>query len=145
MSTDLIYETLKRIENTVRDTNRPPKELHMHPEDLRRLRRETEAFMAPPLEKTADNGVFRFSGVDLVEDELAPRLPRRQVNAGDHMNPLRKVAVAPGVFYQPQPRETWTTAAGIDGIIVAHPERPPKWVRVEHGIVMESTIEPSWD
>lgn len=80
-------------------------------------------------------------------DDWTPKVPvaRFGLDPGAPEGDRQVVSVSQGatLLHVLQDGEDWRThPAG--GVIVAHPERPPKWVRVEHGIVVETPIEPSW-
>lgn len=52
---------------------RPMRELRIHPDDYEELRREALPFLAHSASGAADS----FSGVRLLQDETAERLPRK--------------------------------------------------------------------
>lgn len=75
MKSDLLSATLQQIQDTLRDTNRPPKELRMHPDDVREL--ELQCSKYGGLARTENIDVRRFEGIDVIMDPSVPRLPRK--------------------------------------------------------------------
>lgn len=73
---DYIKAILGAEEELMRNKNICMRTFAMHPEDLREFVVLARPLCPYPLEKR-DIGIYRFSGIDLIEDETAPRIPRK--------------------------------------------------------------------
>jgi hypothetical protein len=72
---------------------------------------------------------------------MSEDVPRYEVDIGPTTNIIRQ----PGCRFLRElaKGETWCVHPSGNGIVIAHPERPLIWVRVDDGDVVEEVVQPA--